>query len=84
MLIEMGAMSILDVLAAASEKAKPAPATSDESRFPVVVKGDTRAYLDAQCAALGVSLAGLCGTILDEVVMESKRHARLRERREPT
>lgn len=69
-------MSVLDVLAAASKEAEALASTQprpEESRFPVVVSGDTRAYLDAQCAALGLSLAGLAGTILNEVVAESKR-----------
>lgn len=72
---DKGALSIVDVLAAAVSKATCLPAASEESRFPVVVTGETRAYLDAQCAVLGVSLAGLCGTILNEVAAESLRRA---------
>ena len=37
------------------------------SRFPVVVRPQTRAFLEAQAAALGASLAGLSGSILDSV-----------------
>ncbi|MBF5007809.1 hypothetical protein [Diaphorobacter caeni] len=77
MAFDTGPMSIVDVLTGASSKARIQSKISGDSRFPVVVSGETRVYLDAQCDALGVSLAGLCGTILDEVVAESMRRALL-------
>lgn len=41
------------------------------SRFPVVVRGDTRAFLDTQAAALNSSIASLAGIILDGVAAAS-------------
>lgn len=72
-----GAMSIVDVMAAAVANVTPSTVPGAESRFPVVVSGETRAFLDALSESLGVSLAGLCGTILNEVVSESKRRSEL-------
>lgn len=74
-MIPEGPLSIVDVLAAATSRSMPAMASSEESRFPVTVTGETRAWLDAQAKVLGTSLAGLCGTILNEVAAESVRRA---------
>lgn len=70
-----GAISIVDVLANAISRVQALPVSEAESRFPVVVTGETRAYLEAQAKVLGTSLAGLCGTILNEVAAESVRRA---------
>lgn len=70
-----GAVSIVDVLASAISRVQALPALEAESRFPVVVTGETRAYLEAQAKVLGTSLAGLCGTILNEVAAESARRS---------
>lgn len=70
-----GALSIVDILAAAVARVTQCDSSAEESRFPVVVTGKTRAFLQANADALGTSLAGLCGTILNEVAVESMRRA---------
>jgi hypothetical protein len=40
-------------------------------RFPVVVKPETRRFLEAQASALGSSMAGVAGAILDGVALST-------------
>ena len=40
-------------------------------RFPVVVKPETRRFLEAQASALGSSIAGVAGAILDGVALST-------------
>lgn len=75
----MSTPSIIDLLGKASKRVatevqKVNPAGT--SRFNIAVGMETREFLDAQASALGSSLAGLCGTILQEVVAETKRRAK--------
>lgn len=70
--------SIIELLVAASDRAAMEGLNAEPqatSRFPVVVSQDTRVFLEAQAAAMGGSLAGLCGAILNEVVVVSKQRA---------
>lgn len=80
---EMGMPSILEILSSVSLAAtvteiqkiesKGDDKNRSESRFPIVIASRTREYFDVQCAVLGMSLASLCGTILNEVAKESMR-----------
>lgn len=75
-----GGMSILDLMAAASNRVEIQDVGVDIAcRFPVVVEADTKLFLEAQARAMGQSLAGLCGVILNEVVHETKRRAMCNE-----
>lgn len=74
--------SIIDLLVAASNRAAvnlPQVLHTDTSRFPIVTTEETRKFLDAQAHAMGTSLAGLCGTIVNEVVAETRRRANLKK-----
>ena len=53
----------------ATHQALQNSANTDDAtyRFPVVVRSQTRAFLEAQATALGASMAGLSGSILDSV-----------------
>ena len=73
--INMGAMSIVDVMANALAGVKLEGVFPEDSRFPVVVNGTTRAYFELTAEKMGASLAGLCGAILNEVAAESIRRA---------
>ena len=75
----MSTPSIIDLLGKASKRVAievPKVNPADTSRFNVACDRETREFLDAQALALGSSLAGLCGTILQEVVAETKRRAK--------
>lgn len=54
----------------ATDEAQSTPVdTSQPTRFPVVVRPETRVFLQAQATALGGSIAGLAGALLDGVAM---------------
>ena len=48
------------------------PASTKPGRFPVVVRPETRAFLEAQAEHLGGSIAGVAGAILDGVAMATQ------------
>ena len=77
--IEISTPAIVDLLAAASTRATKSRALvvpTTTSRFPIVVSGATRDFLEKQAQATGGSLAGLCGAILNEVVAQTKLRAK--------
>lgn len=55
----------------AAEEANNIPASTNPGRFPVVVRPETRAFLEAQAKYLGGSIAGVAGAILDGVAMST-------------
>ena len=57
---------------AATEASLKAPVSENPGRFPVVVRPETRAFLEAQAAYLGGSIAGVAGAILDGVAMSTQ------------
>jgi hypothetical protein len=57
---------------AAAEEASARPAPDKPGRFPVVVRPETRAFLEAQATYLGGSIAGVAGAILDGVAMATQ------------
>lgn len=56
----------------ASEEALKQPVSDKPGRFPVVVRPETRAFLEAQASYLGGSIAGVAGAILDGVAMSTQ------------
>lgn len=61
-----------------NEKLAEIKEDGNPGRFPVVVKPETRSFLDAQAGALNTSIAGLAGVILDTVAQNTihgERHA---------
>lgn len=60
------------LVGAASDTAQRQPATNKPGRFPVVVRPETRAFLEAQAEYLGGSIAGVAGAILDGVAMATQ------------
>lgn len=59
------------LVGAASEEASKTATSSNPGRFPVVVRPETRAFLEAQANYLGGSIAGVAGAILDGVAMST-------------
>lgn len=54
----------------ATEEAQVTPVDlSQPTRFPIVVRPETRVFLKAQASALGGSIAGLAGALLDGIAM---------------
>jgi hypothetical protein len=53
-------------------EAAAAPRSDNPGRFPVVVRPETRAFLEAQAKRLGGSIAGVAGAILDGVAMSTQ------------
>lgn len=60
------------LVGAATEESTKAPASNNPGRFPVVVRPETRAFLEAQANYLGGSIAGVAGAILDGVAMATQ------------
>lgn len=56
----------------ATEESLSAPTSTNPGRFPVVVRPETRAFLEAQANYLGGSIAGVAGAILDGVAMATQ------------
>jgi hypothetical protein len=57
---------------AASNASQSQPVSNKPGRFPVVVRPETRAFLEAQAEYLGGSIAGVAGAILDGVAMTTQ------------
>lgn len=57
---------------ATDESLKQQPTSTNPGRFPVVVRPETRAFLEAQANYLGGSIAGVAGAILDGVAMSTQ------------
>lgn len=57
---------------AATNASLKAPVSENPGRFPVVVRPETRAFLEAQAEYLGGSIAGVAGAILDGVAMATQ------------
>lgn len=57
---------------AATQASLTQPSSSNPGRFPVVVRPETRAFLEAQASYLGGSIAGVAGAILDGVAMSTQ------------
>lgn len=60
---------------AATEASMKQSTSTNPGRFPVVVRPETRAFLEAQAAHLGGSIAGVAGAILDGVAMTTLARA---------
>lgn len=60
------------LVGAASNASQNQPASNKPGRFPVVVRPETRAFLEAQAEYLGGSIAGVAGAILDGVAMTTQ------------
>lgn len=60
------------LVGAASDASQNRPPTDKPGRFPVVVRPETRAFLEAQAEYLGGSIAGVAGAILDGVAMATQ------------
>lgn len=60
------------LVGAASDVAQSQPSSDKPGRFPVVVRPETRAFLEAQAEYLGGSIAGVAGAILDGVAMTTQ------------
>jgi hypothetical protein len=60
------------LVSVATEESLNAPASNNPGRFPVVVRPETRAFLEAQASYLGGSIAGVAGAILDGVAMSTQ------------
>ena len=60
------------LVGAASNASLKQPVSTKPGRFPVVVRPETRAFLEAQAAYLGGSIAGVAGAILDGVAMATQ------------
>lgn len=60
------------LVGAATEQSLSTTASSKPGRFPVVVRPETRAFLEAQADYLGGSIAGVAGAILDGVAMATQ------------
>jgi len=56
----------------AADAAQRQPRSTKPGRFPVVVRPETRAFLEAQAEYLGGSIAGVAGAILDGVAMSTQ------------
>jgi hypothetical protein len=64
------------LVSTASAEHLSGPPAEKPGRFPVVVRPETRAFLEAQASYLGGSIAGIAGAILDGVAMSTApRHA---------
>jgi hypothetical protein len=61
------------LVGAATEKSTPEQVSTKPGRFPVVVKPETRVFLETQADYLGGSIAGVAGAILDGVAMATQR-----------
>lgn len=60
------------LVGAATDASLKQPTSANPGRFPVVVRPETRAFLEAQAAYLGGSIAGVAGAILDGVAMATQ------------
>lgn len=60
------------LVGAATDASLKQPTSTNPGRFPVVVRPETRAFLEAQAAYLGGSIAGVAGAILDGVAMATQ------------
>lgn len=60
------------LVGAASDASLKQPPSEKPGRFPVVVRPETRAFLEAQAEYLGGSIAGVAGAILDGVAMTTQ------------
>lgn len=60
------------LVGAATDDSLKQPASTNPGRFPVVVRPETRAFLEAQANYLGGSIAGVAGAILDGVAMSTQ------------
>lgn len=60
------------LVGAASDASLKQPTSEKPGRFPVVVRPETRAFLEAQAEYLGGSIAGVAGAILDGVAMTTQ------------
>lgn len=60
------------LVGAASDASLTQPVSTKPGRFPVVVRPETRAFLEAQADYLGGSIAGVAGAILDGVAMATQ------------
>lgn len=60
------------LVGAASNASQSQPTSNKPGRFPVVVRPETRAFLEAQAEYLGGSIAGVAGAILDGVAMATQ------------
>jgi hypothetical protein len=60
------------LVGAASDASLKQPPSEKPGRFPVVVRPETRAFLEAQADYLGGSIAGVAGAILDGVAMTTQ------------
>jgi hypothetical protein len=56
----------------ATKESLSTPTSTNPGRFPVVVRPETRAFLEAQANYLGGSIAGVAGAILDGVAMSTQ------------
>lgn len=61
------------LVGAATDESLRQPSSTNPGRFPVVVRPETRAFLEAQANYLGGSIAGVAGAILDGVAMSTQR-----------
>lgn len=59
------------LVGAATDESLKQPVSANPGRFPVVVRPETRAFLEAQAHYLGGSIAGVAGAILDGVAMST-------------
>lgn len=68
--------SLQDILyrlvGAATDESLKGISSNNPGRFPVVVRPETRAFLEAQASYLGGSIAGVAGAILDGVAMATQ------------
>jgi len=60
------------LVGAATDESLKASVSTNPGRFPVVVRPETRAFLEAQANYLGGSIAGIAGSILDGVAMATQ------------
>ena len=60
------------LVGAATDESLKQPVSTNPGRFPVVVRPETRAFLEAQANYLGGSIAGVAGAILDGVAMSTQ------------
>lgn len=60
------------LVGAATDASLKQPTSTNPGRFPVVVRPETRAFLEAQADYLGGSIAGVAGAILDGVAMATQ------------